>query len=451
MNEEIFKAYDVRGIYPDDLNEEIAYKIGFSAVKELGAKKIAVGRDARPHGKSLMKELIRGVRDAGCCVIDLGMITTPMLYFSSWTLDIDGAISVTASHNPIEYNGVKICRKNAVPIGLDSGFANIKNDVLNFSSVPVKNIGDIESYDIRDEYYDYVTKFANFGDKKFNIVIDCANTMGVLDLPIYKKFQKNINIIELYCNLDKPYTAHEANPANTSTLDDLRQKVIEEGASIGIAYDGDADRIGFVDEKGEIIPMDLITGFIAEILLEENPKSTILYDLRSSMAVKELIQQKGGKPSECRVGGPFIKPAMLKENALLAGELSGHYYFKINKGGELPAYVSILILNLMAKTGKNISQLVTDLRKYYTSGEINSKVTNPKEIMKKLKEKYSDGEISELDGIKVNFWDNNKSGSRWWFSVRLSNTEPVMRLNLEADSQKLMQEKRDEVLSIINS
>ena len=197
--------------------------------------------------------------------------------------------------------------------------------------------------------------------------------------------------------------------------------------------------------------MDLITGFIAEILLEENPKSTILYDLRSSMAVKELIQQKGGKPSECRVGGPFIKPAMLKENALLAGELSGHYYFKINKGGELPAYVSILILNLMAKTGKNISQLVTDLRKYYTSGEINSKVTNPKEIMKKLKEKYSDGEISELDGIKVNFWDNNKSGSRWWFSVRLSNTEPVMRLNLEADSQKLMQEKRDEVLSIINS
>lgn len=450
MNEEIFKAYDVRGIYPAELNEEIAYKIGFSAVKELNAKKIAIGRDARPHGKTLMQEMIQGVRDAGCDVIELGLVTTPMLYFTSWNLEIDGAISVTASHNPIEYNGVKICRKNAVPIGLDSGFNNIKNDVLNLNFTPVKNIGKLESYDVKEEYYKYVTKFADFGNKKFNIVIDCANTMGVLDLPIYKKFSDNISITELYCDLDNPYTAHEANPANTSTLDELREKVIETGASIGIAYDGDADRIGFIDEKGEIIPMDLITGFIAEALLEETPNSTILYDLRSSMSVKELIEKKGGKAKECRVGGPFIKPMMLEEDAIFAGEFSGHYYFKINKGGELPTYVAFILLNLMAKTGKNISELVSDLRKYSTTGEINSKVTYANKILTTIKKRYSNIEISELDGIKINNW-NDKKGNRWWFSVRLSNTEPLMRFTLEADSKELMQKKRDEVLSIIRS
>ncbi len=450
MNEEIFKAYDVRGIYPTDINEEIAYKIGFSAVKELGAKKIAVGRDARPHGKSLMKEMIQGIRDAGCDVINLDMITTPMLYFASWNLDVDGAISVTASHNPIEYNGVKICRKNAVPVGLESGFNNIKNDVLNFKATSVDNIGNIQSYDIKDEYYEYVTKFANFGSKKFNIVIDCANTMGVLDLPIYKKFSDNINVTELYCNLNNPYTAHEANPANTSTLDELREKVIETGASIGIAYDGDADRIGFVDEKGDIIPMDLITGFIAEALLKETPRSTILYDLRSSMSVKELIEEKGGKAKECRVGGPFIKPEMLKEDAIFAGEFSGHYYFKINKGGELPAYVTFILLNLMSETGKNISELVSTLRKYNHSGEINSKVKDSTKILNKLKEVYSNGEFSELDGVKIIFWNNN-SNEKWWFSVRSSNTEPVIRLNLEANSKELMNEKLDEILNIIRN
>ncbi len=449
MSKEIFKAYDIRGLYGNQLNEELAYKIGFFAVKELNAKKLAIGRDARPHGKSLMKELIRGVRDAGCSVIDLGMITTPMLYFSSWNLDVDGAISVTASHNPIEYNGVKICRKNAVPVGLDSGLANIRDNVFGLSIEKSSIPGELESHDITNDYYNFISKFAKFGDKKFHVVIDCANTMGVLDLPIYEKFKDNIKITKIYCDLDNPYSAHEANPLNTETLDELREKVVEEGASIGIAYDGDADRVGFIDEKGEIIPMDLITGLIAKVLLKENPKSRILYDLRSSMAVKELIEENGGTASECRVGHAFIKIQMTQEDAIFAGELSGHYYFKANKNGELSTFAAITLLNLMAETGKNISDLVSELRKYYHSGEINSKVNDTQEIFEKLKEKYSDGEFSNLDGIKISFWEKNKPGLRWWFSVRSSNTEPVMRLNLEADTKETMEQKRDEVLAII--
>ncbi len=451
MSKEIFKAYDIRGLYGSQLDEELAYKIGFFAAHELNAKKLAIGRDARPHGESLMKELIRGVRDAGCSVIDLGMITTPMLYFASWNLDVDGAISVTASHNPIEYNGVKICRKNAVPVGLNSGLANIRDDVFSSKIVKSSTIGELESYNITGDYYDFISKFTEFGNKKFHVVIDCANTMGVLDLPIYERFKDNIKITKIYCDLDNPYSAHEANPLNTETLDELREKVVEEGASIGIAYDGDADRVGFIDERGEIIPMDLITGLIAKILLEKNPKSRILYDLRSSMAVKELVEENGGSASECRVGHAFIKIQMTQEDAIFAGELSGHYYFKANKNGELSTFAAITLLNLMAKTGKNISELVSELRKYYHSGEINSKVNDAQQIFKKLKEKYSDGKFSDLDGIKISFWEQNEPGSRWWFNVRSSNTEPVVRLNLEADTKELMEQKRDEVLAIIRS
>ncbi len=461
MSPSIFKAYDIRGIYPTDIDEDTVYAIGRAAVAELGAQTIAVGRDARESGPSLHAALIRGILDAGCKVIDLGMITTPMLYFASWHLkNVDGAIAVTASHNPAEYNGIKICRKNAQPVGSASGLNNIRDAALallsdeSFTPPSPEEVAQesahLSSYDIQTPYQDYIASFAQFNDKKFHVVIDCANTMGVLELPIYERFADNIKITQLYCDLDHPYTAHEANPLNTETLDDLREKVIETGAALGVAYDGDADRIGFVDETGEIIPMDLITGLLAQVLLADNPGAKVLYDLRSSNAVKEVIEEAGGIARECRVGHAFIKAQMSKENALFAGELSGHYYFSANKNGELSTYAAFTLLNLMAKTGKNISALVADLRRYYHSGEINSDVHDKDAVMDMLTEKYSDGVITKLDGIKISFWDTPE-GRRWWFNVRPSNTEPVLRLNLEADTEELMLAKRDELLALIRA
>ena len=448
MNKNIFKAYDIRGLYPQDLNEEVAYKIGQSVVKELGAKVLAVGRDARPHGPALMDSLIKGVDDAGCNVIDLDMVTTPMLLFASWNLKVDGVVGVTASHNPVEYNGIKICRQNSASIGMGSGLEKIRNNVLNFSPVTADKSGTVTKMDVKDMYYDFVKKFADFGAKKFHVVIDCANTMGVLDIPLYEEFSDNLTITKIYCDLNKPYTAHEANPLNSATLDELREKVVSVQADLGIAYDGDADRIGFVDETGEIIPMDLVTGLIAQVVLKNNPGATILYDLRSSTAVKEVIEENGGVAHQCRVGHTFIKAQMVKEEAVFAGELSGHYYFNLNKNGELPTYVAFALLNLMSQSGQTISNLTKNIRRYHHSGEINLTVSDSSSILEALKRRYVDGKILEIDGVKISFWHKPK-GERWWFSVRASNTEPVIRLNLEADNCDLVRNKRDELLRFI--
>jgi len=445
MNKEIFKAYDIRGIYPTDIDEDAVYKIGRAIVAELGATTLAVGRDARKSGPSLHTALIRGITDAGCDVIDLGMITTPMLYFSSHQLDVDGAVAVTASHNPGQYNGIKVCRKNAIPVGSASGLNNIRDIAIAADFPEISSQGIVSQYDIKPKYYEYFGKFANFKDRKFTIVVDCANTMGVLELPFYEKeFADNFNVIELYCDLSNAYNAHEANPLNTDTLTELQAKVIEEDADLGIAYDGDADRVGFIDETGAIIPMDLITGLIAKVLLKTNPDSTILYDLRSSRAVKEIIEENGGIAHECRVGHAFIKQQMIEENALFAGELSGHYYFQANKNGEVSTLAAFTLLNLMTETSEKISELIADLRRYHHSGEINSEVVDKDAVLTKLKKRYADGKLSQLDGIKIDFPD-------WWFNVRASNTEPVLRLNCEAKTQDLMEQKRDELLEIINS
>lgn len=443
MNPSIFKAYDIRGIYPNDIDEESAYKIGRATATILGAQKLAVGRDARASGPSLQEALMQGIIDAGCDVINIGMITTPMLYFSSWHLNVDGALSVTASHNPAEYNGVKICRKDAVPVGENSGLFDIRDKVIAGEFSEISKKGTVTEQDIKTAYYDYFGTFAKFEDTSFHIAIDCANTMGVLELPFYEeRFAKNFVIEKLYCNLEHPYTAHEANPLKTETLDELRALVREKKCDLGIAYDGDADRVGFIDERGEIIPMDLVTGLIAQVLLERNPGVTILYDLRSSTAVKEVIEENGGIAKECRVGHAFIKQQMTQEKALFAGELSGHYYFGANKNGEVSSLAAFTLLNLMTKTGKPISELVAHLRRYFHSGEINSEVKDKDAILAKLTEIYKDGSRHNLDGLKVSYPD-------WWFNIRPSNTEPVLRLNLEAKTKEMMKQKRDELLGII--
>ncbi len=442
MKPEIFKAYDIRGIYPTDLNEDDAYHIGRAVVLHLQPKVLGVGRDIRASSPSLFESFARGVMDGGADVVDLGVITTPMVYFAAGRLDIDAAISLTASHNPPEYNGMKIALRGAVPVGENTGLREIRDLALRQEWPAVTERGTMTSEDIKAAYYGYFASFAELHDKRFTLVIDTANAMGVLELPIYEQFAGNLSVVNLYNDLDHPFSCHEANPLKTETLDELRAKVTEVHADLGIAYDGDADRIGFVDEQGTIIPMDLITGLVAEIILKKRPGATILYDLRSSRAVKEIIEENGGTAKECKVGHANIKRQMREDGAIFAGELSGHYYFEENSFAEAGTLPALLLLNLMAETGKPISELVATLRRYAHSGEINSEVHDKDAVLATLKEKYADGKQHELDGLKVEYPD-------WWFNVRPSNTEPLLRLNLEATTSELMEEKKTELLALI--
>ena len=442
MKSEIFKAYDIRGIYPTELNEDDAYHIGRAVVEYLQPKVLGVGRDIRQSSPSLFESFAKGVMDGGTDVIDLGIITTPMVYFAAGRLEIDAAISLTASHNPPEYNGLKIALRGAIPVGENTGLREIRDLALKQEWPTVAERGVMTSEDIKPAYYGYFASFADFKDQRFTLAIDTANSMGVFELPIYEQFTENLSIINLYNDLDHPFQCHEANPLKLETLDELRAKVTETKADLGIAYDGDADRIGFVDETGAIIPMDLITGLVAEIVLKKNPGATILYDLRSSKAVKEVIEENGGRALECKVGHANIKRQMREEGAIFAGELSGHYYFQENSFAEAGTLPALLLLNLMAETGKPISELVSGLRRYSHSGEINSEVHDKDAVLATLKEKYADGKQHELDGLKVEYPD-------WWFNIRPSNTEPLLRLNLEANTPELMEEKKAELLAII--
>ncbi|MFZ2187089.1 MAG: phosphomannomutase/phosphoglucomutase [Candidatus Moraniibacteriota bacterium] len=444
MNPNIFKAYDIRGIYPDDIDEDAAYAIGRAVVEHLEPKCLGIGRDIRASSPSLFASFARGVMDAGCDVIDLGVITTPMVYFAAGRLDIDAAISLTASHNPPQYNGLKIALRGAIPVGENSGLHSIRDLALRGVWKNVAQKGAITTEDICPAYYGYFTSFAEFQDKRFTLVIDTANAMGVFELPIYEQFPENLSIVNLYNDLDHPFECHEANPLKLDTLDELRAKVKESRADLGIAYDGDADRIGFVDETGEIMPMDLVTGLLAKIILEKRPGATILYDLRSSRAVKEIIEENGGVAIECKVGHANIKKQMREDGAIFAGELSGHYYFEENSFAEAGTLPALLLLNLMVKTGQKISELVHGLKRYSHSGEINSEVADKNAILAKLREKYADGKQHELDGLKVDYPD-------WWFNVRPSNTEPLLRLNLEAKDPEMMAIKRNELLALIRS
>jgi phosphomannomutase len=433
----IFKAYDIRGLYPGELNEEIAEKTGRAFVDFLGARKVVVGRDMRPHSKPLFDALAKGMTEQGADVIDIGMCSTPMSYHANGKLKADGSVMITASHNPAEYNGFKICRADAVPISGATGIGNIENMVAEGKWKTSSRKGTVSTYDIAPEYGEFLKSHAEI-DKKLKIVVDYANSMGSFESAAIEKF---FEIIPMYKELDGTFPNHEANPLKLDTLDAIRAKVKETGADFGAAFDGDADRCGFIDDKGEIIPMDLFTALIAQDILSGGPE-TILYDLRSSWAVKECIESNGGKPVMSRVGHAFIKAQMRENDAVFAGELSGHYYFKENFTAESQGLALIKLANLICKTGKKVSELVMPLKKYSASGEINSRVDDVKGVLAKLKEKYSDGKQFELDGLSTEYND-------WWFNVRASNTEPLLRLIVEAKERGLMEEKRDELLKVI--
>lgn len=433
----IFKAYDIRGIYPTDINETIAEEIGRAYIEFTGAKKVTVGRDMRPHSQPLFEGLTRGILGQGADVIDLGLCSTPMSYFGNGFLKADGGIMITASHNPGEWNGFKMCRAQAVPISGATGIMDIQKIVEAKSWKKSKQTGKLTSFDIAPEYGKFLRSFAKM-DRKLKIVVDYANAMGLYEIAgITELFE----VIPLYDTLDGTFPNHEANPLHANTLDAARAMVKKVGADFGAAFDGDADRCGFIDDQGEIIPMDLFTALIAQDILSNGP-ATILYDLRSSRAVPECIREHGGKAIQSRVGHAFIKAQMRENDAVFAGELSGHYYFKQNFTAESQGLAMIMLANLICKKNRPLHELVSSLRKYFSSGEINSKVSDVKPIMEAIRQKYADGNMYELDGISSEY-------PNWWFNVRSSNTEPLLRLIVEADTPQLMEEKRDELLKLI--
>jgi phosphomannomutase len=433
----IFKAYDIRGIYPGQLNEEIAEGIGRAYAEFLKPRKVVVGRDIRSHSESVFKALAKGLTEQGVDVIDIGLCSTPMSYHANGKLGADGGIMITASHNPPEWNGFKLCRAQAVPISGATGIADIEKIFTDKSWSKSSRKGSISKYDIAPEYAQFLASHAKM-TRKLKVVMDYANAMGSFESAGIEKF---FEVIPLYKELDGTCPNHEANPLHTATLDKIRETVRKTGADFGAAFDGDADRCGFIDDKGEIIPMDLFTALIAQDILSAGP-ATIMYDLRSSRSVKECIEANGGKAVMSRVGHAFIKAQMRECGAVFAGELSGHYYFKENFVTECQGLSILKLANLVCKSGKKVSELVAPLRKYFSSGEINSKVANVQTVFDELKSKFKDGHQFELDGFSVEYRD-------WWFNVRASNTEPLMRLIVEAGDKAVMEKHRDELLSII--
>ena len=434
----IFKAYDIRGIYGATLTEETACDIGRAFVTFLKCKKVVVGRDMRPHSPKLFEGLARGLTQQGADVIDLGLCSTPMSYYGNGSLGADASIMITASHNPGEWNGFKLCRAQAVPISGDTGIADIERLVNTRAfAAPAERPGTVSAHDIIPAYAAHVRTVAEL-KRQVKIAADFANAMGIYEA---RALEGLVQMTCLYDTLDGSFPNHEANPLKTETLDALRARMRGGGFDFGVAFDGDADRAGFVDETGAIVPMDMITALIAQSILRKE-KGIILYDLRSSWAVREVIMENGGRPMMCRVGHAFIKQEMRDNQAVFAGELSGHYYFRDNYTTESSSMAVLHVANMVTRSGKTLSELVKPLRRYFASGEINSEVHAAAQILDALKKKYKDGRIIELDGVTVEFPD-------WWFNVRVSNTEPLMRLNLEAKTQAAMEQRRDEVLGMI--
>lgn len=438
----IFKAYDIRGVYGETIDEEIVYNIGRAYVLKFKPKKLTVGRDCRVSSPQLFDALVKGITDEGCDVVDIGLVTTPMMYFSVWNFKYEGGLIISASHNPPKYNGVKMVREDSIPIGGETGIYDIEKMIEKLPKELAKKKGKVEQLDVFNPYLKHILSYMDLGKlKKFNIAIDTANGMAG---PIAGEFFDEVNceITHLFPVLDGTFPNHEANPLNEENLIDLKEIVLKRKCDIGISFDGDADRCGFVDEKGQTVPSDFIVALVGKEILKESKGAKILYDVRCSKIVGEIIEQNGGKTGRCPVGHSLVKKVMRENNVKFAGELSSHFYLQDEHYAEAPFFVILKILQIMTEENKPLSELIEPLKKYFQSGEINSKVEDKQGKMKELEKKFSDAKISWMDGITIEY-------DSWWFNVRPSNTEPYLRLNLEAKTKKMMEEKRDFVLGII--
>lgn len=444
----IFKAYDIRGIYPQELNEKTAFIIGKALVHLTKAKRIVVGKDMRSSSPALAESLITGILSQGADVVDIGEVSTPMMSFSVATADsIDVGVMVTASHNPAEYNGFKMMRGDMTPICKGAGMEDLLALVQEGTFEDVAQVGSIEYKDVFEDYKNKILSLVELDSiKPMKIVIDAGNGING---PVVREVLRDIEqveVSELYFEPDGTFPHHEANPLDHETLHDLRTRIATQNTHFGVAFDGDGDRLGVLDELGTIIPGDLLTALLAKFLLEKKGSGLVFYDLRSSWIVKDVVKQYGGESQPCEVGRSNIINHVRTNNALLAGELSCHFYYQDFYGVESADLTLLFLLELISKSEKSLSELVEPLRVYAQSGEINSKVKSTDSVMQQLEERYgSDAqEVSHMDGLKIIYDD-------FWFNVRASNTEPLLRLNVEAKTQERMEQIRDEVLAIIRS
>ena len=449
INPGIFRAYDIRGIWPEELDEKIAYRIARAFVcflRENNKKKvldIAVGRDNRLSSPSLSQNFIEGIIDSGCNVIDIGLSTTPMLYFSVAHYGFDGGVEVSASHNPPEYNGFKLVREESRPISKITGIERIKKLVLaNTSFLPNKKKGSVIKKNVLDDYSKFVFEGIQIKKiKPLRIVVDTANgVVGIVIPQIFKKLP--VQLYHLFPELDGRFPNHLPNPLVEENLEDIKQTVRKKKADLGVAFDGDGDRIIFVDEKGGVVSPDLIGVLVAESVLKRYPGQKIMYDIRSSNIVKEKIKEAGGVAIMSRVGHSFIKERMRKENIVFAQEFSGHYYFKDRYFAESPFLVLFKILERLSESKKKLSDIIKEYKKYYHSGEINFEVADKEKKIKELEKKFPKGKKTYLDGLRVDFKD-------WWFNVRPSNTEPLLRLVIEAKTKEILEKKKKEISALI--
>jgi phosphomannomutase len=446
LDPKVFKAYDVRGIYPDELDEEGAYAIGRAYVEQFEPRRIAVGHDMRLSSPSMTEAVVRGAAEAGADVVELGLVGTEMVYFGVGELGLDGGIAVTASHNPKEYTGMKIVRRGALPVGGDSGLLDIRARALSGARHETAPAGTVTQEDIWPRFVERVLSFIDVDAiKPLRVVIDAANGMaGVMLPPVLEHLP--IAAVRCYFEPDGSFPNHEPNPLLPENREFIVHKVTEEQADLGVAFDGDGDRCFFVDDSGEFVPGDFVTALLAESILEKQPGAKILYDVRASWAVPETIRRVGGVPLVNRVGHAFFKHRMREEGAVFGGEVSGHYYFRDFSQADSGVVPFLLMLELISKRGQKLSELWRPYREqYFITGELNTPVADVPLKLQELKERFGpEGEVSHLDGLSVD-------AEEWHMNVRPSNTEPLLRLNLEALSPELMQRKRDEVLEVIRS
>jgi phosphomannomutase len=449
INPSIFKAYDVRGLYPSEVNEDAARLIGRGFVSYLQAKRIAVSRDMRLSSPSVAAAFIEGARIQGADVVDYGMMGTDMLYYAVARDGHDGGAQITASHNPKEYNGIKMVRREAFPLSGDAGIGDIR-DMITSGQLPkpAGQPGSVSQKEVLDEYVKHVLSFIDPGIiKPFNVVLDAGNGIAGMVAPqLFRRLP--CRTTGLCMDVDGTFPNHEANPLIEENRRDIVERVKQEQADIGIAWDGDADRVFFIDGTGEFVAGDFVTALLAEAFLIKHPGAKIVYDVRASYAVKDIVAKYGGTALMNRVGHAFFKRRMREENAIFGGEVTGHYYFRDNfyaDNGFIPA---LLILELMSHKNQTLAELLAPLReRYFISGEINTRVNSmeaAQEKMDGLAAMYTEGRVYTLDGVSAEFYD-------WHFNVRASNTEPLLRLNLEATMPDKMEEKRDEVLAFIRS
>ena len=445
----IFKAYDIRGIYPDQVNEDIAFKVGYHFRDLLDDEDLALGpvvvvsRDMRSHSVPLSEALENGLRARGVAVVDIGVADTPQNYFATGFLQASGGIQVTASHNPAPYNGFKMSRRDAIPVSYDTGIAELEKLVLG-SDVALDLAPQAEAgrRSVFEDYTRHVLRELTAGEPRLKVAADAANGMGTIYLPMLQ--QLNIDLVPLYFELDGTFPNHEANPLKEENLRDVERAVLEHGCDLGVAFDGDADRAILIDEKGRFISADKITGLLAPRFLRDEPGAAIIYDLRSSWATREAIEEAGGVPVRERVGHSFMKATMRRHGSPFGGELAGHFYYRRNFTADSSIMTLIEVLNHVRETGRTLSELVAPLSRYSATGEINFHVDDKEGMIRHLAEAYADGDIDYLDGITVQYRD-------WWFNVRPSNTEPLLRRVLEARTRELMEAKKAELLGHLGS